>query len=72
MQRRHPARPAAGAELRHAIGSGRGAWLHVVKGSVTIDGHELAAGDAAAVTDADALAIGAGSDSKLLLFDVRV
>jgi hypothetical protein len=65
-------RPTAGTVLHHALGGGRGAWLHVVNGTLAIDGHELAAGDAAAVTGTETVAIRADRDSSLLVFDVRV
>src|ERR1700704_3848094 len=38
-----------GEQVTHALASGRKAWLQVVRGSVQMNGHELQAGDGAAV-----------------------
>ncbi|TAD75294.1 MAG: pirin family protein [Oscillatoriales cyanobacterium] len=48
----------------------RGAWVQVTRGAIALNGIELAAGDAAAITQADRLEITAQSDAELLLFDL--
>jgi quercetin 2,3-dioxygenase len=61
-----------GVEIPYRLGSQRGAWVHVVRGEVTVNGVELKTGDAAAVTGEETLALrGAGAaPGEILLFDV--
>ncbi|MBI1319956.1 MAG: hypothetical protein GC168_13590 [Candidatus Hydrogenedens sp.] len=61
---------AAGETLRHTLASGRGAWLHVVRGAITLNGAALTAGDEAQTEDETALEIAATDDAEVLLFDV--
>lgn len=56
------------AEL--AIGPGRGAWLHVARGRVRINGQELAAGDAAAFEHETAVRIEGVAEGEVLAFDL--
>ncbi|CAN5386632.1 pirin family protein [soil metagenome] len=56
------------AEL--AIGPGRGAWLHVARGRVRINGQELAAGDAAAFEHGTAVRIEGVAEGEVLAFDL--
>jgi redox-sensitive bicupin YhaK (pirin superfamily) len=63
---------AKGVEIPYSLGPKRGAWVHVVRGGVALNGIELYAGDAAAVSGEDKLAL-TGVDSKpseILLFDL--
>jgi redox-sensitive bicupin YhaK (pirin superfamily) len=60
--------PAEGAA--HEIGRGRAAWLQVLRGSVNVLGHDLAAGDGVAVTDESAVSVQAAAPSEVLLFDL--
>jgi redox-sensitive bicupin YhaK (pirin superfamily) len=63
---------ANGAEIPYSLGSKRGAWVHVVRGGVAVNGIELQTGDAAAVSGEEKLAL-TGVDSapsEILLFDV--
>ncbi len=57
-----------GAEL--PVAPGRLAYLHVARGAVTANGVALQAGDALKLTDADALMLGHGSESEVLVFDL--
>ncbi len=59
-----------GKRLRHELGTGRGAWLQVVAGELTLGGRKLQAGDGAAVESETGLEIEAVRDSELLLFDL--
>jgi hypothetical protein len=59
-----------GEEVAHEIDRGRSAWLQVLRGSVNVLGHDLAAGDAVAVTDENAISIQATVPSEVLLFDL--
>lgn len=60
-----------GAELRHPVAPGRGIWLHVIRGSVTLDETELGPGDAASADDPGSLDLRAGGEPvEALLFDL--
>lgn len=59
---------AAGSALALSLKPGRGAWLHVISGSIAIGPAKLAAGDAAAL-DASAT-IQASANAELLLIDL--
>ncbi len=61
---------AAGQTISHDIGAGRGAWLQVLKGEVSLRGEKLAAGDGVAITEESALAVQAAAPAELLLFDL--
>lgn len=63
-------RLGAGRELTYVPAEGRKLWLQVARGTVEADGETLRAGDAAAWTDAKALAVRAHEDAELLLFDM--
>ena len=43
-------RLAAGQERSHALAGGRHAWVHVARGSVTLNGHSLGEGDGVALS----------------------
>jgi quercetin 2,3-dioxygenase len=60
----------AGVEAIHALVQGRKAWLHVAKGAISIDGQDLKAGDAAAITDQTQIAVRSKEPSEVLLFDL--
>ncbi len=62
-----------GVEIPYALGTERGAWVHVVRGEVAVNGKALKGGDAAAISGETALTLtGTGEDpSEVLIFDVR-
>jgi hypothetical protein len=60
-----------GGELRLALKPGRGAWLQVARGVVSLNGIALAAGDGARIEDESALVMGAVEAAEFLLFDLR-
>jgi redox-sensitive bicupin YhaK (pirin superfamily) len=64
------ARLTPGAEVRHALAPGRGAWVQIARGAAELAGEKLAAGDGAAVRDERELALRAGEPTELLLFDL--
>jgi redox-sensitive bicupin YhaK (pirin superfamily) len=66
----HLATLAAGGSLEYALRPGRHAWLQVLRGSVTANGPELAAGDAAAVSAEPALSVRAAGAAEVMLFDL--
>ncbi|HWY66235.1 MAG TPA: pirin family protein [Rhizomicrobium sp.] len=60
----------AGVEAIHPLAKGRKAWLQVAKGEVKLDEATLKAGDAAAITDQDKIAVRSVAASEVLLFDL--
>lgn len=63
---------AQGQEIGYPLGSKRHAWLHVVRGGVTLNGTTLHAGDAAAVDREEKVAVTGqqAEPSEILLFDL--
>jgi redox-sensitive bicupin YhaK (pirin superfamily) len=63
---------AKAEEIAYPLGSKRHAWLHVVRGTVTVNGAMLQAGDAAGVDREEKLRVTGASDepSEVLLFDL--
>jgi redox-sensitive bicupin YhaK (pirin superfamily) len=59
-----------GESVRHALASGRYAWLHVARGAVRLNGSTLGAGDGAAMSAEAALEITGAADAEILLFDL--
>jgi redox-sensitive bicupin YhaK (pirin superfamily) len=57
--------------VRHQLGTGRHAWLHVAEGEVTLNGQPLGGGDAAAVDEPSTLNLVAVKPSQVLLFDLN-
>jgi hypothetical protein len=64
------AKVAAGERRKHAIGSGRHAFVHVARGSVRLDGRELAEGDGAALSGEPRVELAGTGDAEVLLFDL--
>jgi redox-sensitive bicupin YhaK (pirin superfamily) len=59
-----------GANATHAIEKGRGAWIQIARGAITLNGKELHAGDGAAITDESEVRVEATEPSEVLLFDL--
>ena len=59
-----------GEELTHELREGRHAWVQVVRGSLSLNGVELHAGDGAAASEEERLLISAAEPSEFLLFDL--
>ena len=60
----------AGEEVTHRLAAGRAAWVQVARGSVTLNGARLEAGDGAAVSDESAVKLAGMKDAEVLLFDL--
>src|SRR6201991_342534 len=60
----------AGVEAIHPLAAGRKGWLQVAKGEVAIGDEVLKAGDAAAITDQQQIAVKSNAESEVLLFDL--
>lgn len=52
------------------VEAGRRIWIQVVKGDITVNGEKASTSDAFAIWDENALAIEAGTDAEILLFDL--
>jgi redox-sensitive bicupin YhaK (pirin superfamily) len=60
----------ASEALRHDLRAGRGLWLQVMRGRMTLAGVSLAAGDGACTEAAGAVALSAVEDAEALQFDL--
>ncbi|MDZ4760465.1 MAG: pirin family protein [Alphaproteobacteria bacterium] len=61
-----------GAEsVSHQLAEGRKAYVHVARGSATVNGRPLRAGDALQVDSESNIEIGDGSNAEVLLFDLN-
>jgi len=61
-----------GQSVRHELRRDRGAWVQVARGSVTLNGERLAAGDGVAIKRSGEIAIEASSAAEVLLFDMAM
>jgi len=63
---------AKGDEIAYPLGEQRHAWVHVVRGAVTVNGTTLHTGDAAALSHEERLSLAGidGKASEILLFDL--
>lgn len=59
-----------GQEVVHHLARGRHAWVQTARGSITVNGHLLEAGDGAAVSEEDLVRLTARQPSEVLLFDL--
>ncbi|ANN77718.1 pirin family protein [Bordetella flabilis] len=53
-----------------SLAAGRRAWVHVARGSVSLNGQALQAGDAVAVQDESGIALSDGEGAEVLVFDL--
>jgi len=61
---------APGENVKHALRPERHAYVQVARGSVTLNGTKLAAGDGAAISQEKALELTGVEDAEVLLFDL--
>ena len=60
-----------GAErAEHVLAAGRQAYVQVARGTVTVNGEALKAGDAAMITDTSSVTVENGEHAEVLLFDL--
>jgi redox-sensitive bicupin YhaK (pirin superfamily) len=59
-----------GEAVGYDLAPGRGAWLHVATGAVTVNGQPLSAGDAAAIEGEPRVEVVGTEDGEVLLFDL--
>lgn len=60
-----------GAQADHAIASGRGVWVQMVKGEVELNGQWIKVGDGASVEGVSAITFKAVQPAEFLLFDLN-
>ena len=60
-----------GDRVAHRLAPGRHAWVHVAEGQVSLNGEQLKAGDAAAVTGEKPLELAGTKAAQILLFDLN-
>ena len=58
------------AALEHPLAAGRRAYVHVIRGRVTVNGVALDGGDALKLTSAAAVTLGGAEAAEVLLFDL--
>jgi redox-sensitive bicupin YhaK (pirin superfamily) len=58
-------------EVRHRLGTGRHAWVQVVRGRVALNGHVLGQGDGAATSDETRLELEGIETAEFLIFDLN-
>ena len=65
-------RLSSGVRVEHPLGEGRGVYLYVIEGDVSVNGEPMRTGSAAQITDERAVEIAASETSELILVDVVV
>ncbi|MEL6130819.1 MAG: pirin family protein [Cyanobacteria bacterium J06633_23] len=67
----YAARLTTGDQVNHRLPASRVAWVQVVRGAIALNGQSLSAGDGAAITATESLAIqGQSNEAEILLFDM--
>lgn len=56
--------------IAHALKSGRGAYVHVIRGDVTVNGIALTGGDALKISNEAEVTLDHARDAEVLLFDL--
>jgi redox-sensitive bicupin YhaK (pirin superfamily) len=65
-------RLTTGTALKHDLPPGRGVYLYVIEGDVTVNGERMETGAAAQIRDEPSVALEAAADSELILVDVAL
>ena len=63
-------RLGTGKSTTHEVRAGRGAWIQLIKGSISLNGTSLNPGDAVSTDDSGTLTLTASEDAEALLFDL--
>lgn len=61
---------ATGDQLEHPLAAGRLAYVHVIRGTVTVNGVALKGGDALKLSDENAVTLAGAEDAEILVFDL--
>ncbi|MEX0613116.1 MAG: pirin family protein, partial [Pirellulales bacterium] len=59
-----------GEQVSYQMPAGRHAWLQVLRGRVSLNGHDVKPGDGAAISDERLLAVEGKDDAEIMLFDL--
>jgi quercetin 2,3-dioxygenase len=65
-------RLTAGTAVKHDLPAGRGVYLYLIEGDVTVNGERMQTGSAAQIRDESSVAVEAAADSELILVDVAL
>lgn len=60
----------AGESVTHDMQPGRHAWVHVARGSASINGESLAPGDGAAISEEQRIELSTSEGAEVLMFDL--
>lgn len=60
----------SGDALQHELAAGRIAYVHVIRGDVTVNGTALKGGDALKITAENLVTLGEATDAEVLVFDL--
>ncbi len=60
-----------GESLKHVFAENRNGWLQLIEGELEVNGNRLAAGDAAAISQTEALTISTADTAHFLFFDLN-
>lgn len=60
----------AGQHARLELDEGRGAWIHVARGKVRVNGQEIGEGDGVAIEGERAVELDGVDDGEVLAFDL--
>ena len=61
-----------GQSVRHVLRTGRGAWVQVARGSVSLNGERLEAGDGVSIDQPGDIVLEASNAAEVLLFDMAM
>ena len=61
-----------GQSVRHVLRTGRGAWVQVARGSVSLNGQRLEAGDGVSIDQPGDIVLEASNAAEVLLFDMAM
>jgi redox-sensitive bicupin YhaK (pirin superfamily) len=65
-------RLSPGARVEHRLAAGRGVYLYVIEGELSVNGEPMRTGSAAQITDETSVEIAASETSELILVDVAL
>jgi quercetin 2,3-dioxygenase len=65
-------RLTTGTAVKHDLPPGRGAYLYVIEGDVTVNGERMETGAAAQIRDEPSIALEADADSELIMVEVAL
>jgi redox-sensitive bicupin YhaK (pirin superfamily) len=65
-------RLTSGRSVNHSLPDGRGAYLYVISGDVSVNGERMETGAAAQIVEERQISVEATSDSELILVDVAL